>query len=88
MAQEFEEGVDDVVLDGDFEFLEHAKCFVFELHEGVTLAYGSEADACTHDVEGVDVVHSEAVDDLQEMVALEFTLGVEVFQALSLGLFE
>src|SRR6266571_3852971 len=61
VAQQPEQGIHDVVLDGLLQIIEHAECFVLELDEGIALSNRAEVNTCTHNIQGVDMVHPQAV---------------------------
>src|SRR5579859_7836713 len=70
-AQEFEQIIDDMMLDISLQVLEHTERFVFEFDERVALRYRAEVDTVADNVYGVDMIHPQAVDYLQRVRALE-----------------
>src|SRR5579884_3837051 len=51
VAQEFEQRVYDVMLNGLLEVIEHAEGFVFELDERIALANRAKTDTCPHHIQ-------------------------------------
>jgi hypothetical protein len=51
VAQEFEQRVYDVMLNGLLEVIEHTEGFVFELDERITLPNRAETDTCPHHIQ-------------------------------------
>src|SRR5947209_9253723 len=75
VAQEFEQRVYDVMLNGLLEVIEHTEGFVFELDERITLPNRAETDTCSHHIQRVDVIHPETVNDLEGVGAFQVTNG-------------
>src|SRR5258708_6531102 len=64
-AQQLEQLIYYIVLDGRFQVLEHAERFVLELDQRVALSYGTEMNTGTHHVQGINMIHPQAVYNLQ-----------------------
>src|SRR5579885_527010 len=69
--RELEQLINDVVLDGELQVLEHRERFVLEFDQRVALGKGTEVNAVAQGINSIDMVHPEAIDDLQGDGALD-----------------
>src|SRR5579859_1306553 len=86
VAQQLEQSIDGIVLDGHFKVIEHTEGFVLKLDKWIALPDRAEANASAHHIEGVDVVHPETIHHLEQVGTLKFALRIEFLYALFLGL--
>ena len=74
------EVAEDFAFDGVHEVNEHGVGVVFVFHEGIFLSEGAEVNGVAKAVHRVEVLLPEAVDGIENDVALEAAQGLRVFE--------